>query len=480
MRKVPFSRESRCLTDQREWINALEKQLLKPFSGSHQTERQRVQAKLMEIAAYLDLSLPPTASQLREQPRLFLESWSARPCVTEWRYPHDLHRTLMLPPGHLLLIQADNRFQAELSTPTTTLAFERAFALDTGGFAALILAPPAGQTHQEYHIKIALYTAEGVTHHQAPILGLMQATSTYIQTRHKSHSQDDPRRHVICTNQRGTLSHMRAHWAEIQSKYDGILQANLHPSVPVDRHTMLTHPRLDHTQGFSRLNKETQTHFVHHPEGVVQWHFTVPLSDQQRVNLVLSIRLHPHENAAEITFHRLASAADDLYPSKEPIGLIIRPDIEDRTNHAITRAAEGLETHFPASVEATSNGFLFAPDPDRKLYLSLPNGRFHTAPEWHYQVAHPVDRDRATDGAGDLFSPGYFEIELKGDQSASLSAAINTEPTFDPLPALDVQPIELSALLKQAMRAFIVQRDELQTVIAGYPRFLDWGRDTLI
>jgi glycogen debranching enzyme len=34
--------------------------------------------------------------------------------------------------------------------------------------------------------------------------------------------------------------------------------------------------------------------------------------------------------------------------------------------------------------------------------------------------------------------------------------------------------------LKQAIRAFVVQRGRGRTVIAGYPWFLDWGRDTLI
>src|SRR5439155_6533697 len=37
----------------------------------------------------------------------------------------------------------------------------------------------------------------------------------------------------------------------------------------------------------------------------------------------------------------------------------------------------------------------------------------------------------------------------------------------------------LSRLLRAA-RAFVVRRGEGKTVIAGYPWFLDWGRDTLI
>ena len=32
----------------------------------------------------------------------------------------------------------------------------------------------------------------------------------------------------------------------------------------------------------------------------------------------------------------------------------------------------------------------------------------------------------------------------------------------------------------ESLRRFVVKRDRLSTVIAGYPWFLDWGRDTLI
>ena len=34
--------------------------------------------------------------------------------------------------------------------------------------------------------------------------------------------------------------------------------------------------------------------------------------------------------------------------------------------------------------------------------------------------------------------------------------------------------------LRQALELYVVKRDDLKTVIAGYPWFLDWGRDTFI
>ena len=34
--------------------------------------------------------------------------------------------------------------------------------------------------------------------------------------------------------------------------------------------------------------------------------------------------------------------------------------------------------------------------------------------------------------------------------------------------------------LEHAAKQFVVRRDQGKTVIAGYPWFLDWGRDTFI
>ena len=41
-------------------------------------------------------------------------------------------------------------------------------------------------------------------------------------------------------------------------------------------------------------------------------------------------------------------------------------------------------------------------------------------------------------------------------------------------------PISFANGLKRALELYVVRRDDLKTVIAGYPWFLDWGRDTFI
>jgi len=35
-----------------------------------------------------------------------------QPGVVTWQHPHDLHRQVMVPPGHFLLVRAENSFRA--------------------------------------------------------------------------------------------------------------------------------------------------------------------------------------------------------------------------------------------------------------------------------------------------------------------------------------------------------------------------------
>jgi predicted glycogen debranching enzyme len=108
-------------------------------------------------------------------------------------------------------------------------------------------------------------------------------------------------------------------------------------------------------------------------------------------------------------------------------------------------------------------------------------------------VYREVDAQRGLDPHSDLFSPGYFSAFLKGDQQVTLSAEINGNPDADAMkknvisqPSTDPsdsggnttsEPLEI---LTRALDDFVVDRGDLKSVIAGYPWFLDWGRDALI
>jgi len=117
--------------------------------------------------------------------------------------------------------------------------------------------------------------------------------------------------------------------------------------------------------------------------------------------------------------------------------------------------------------------------------MRMPQASYIPEPEWHYMVYRPQEAQRGQDPDSDLFSPGYFSRTLKGGERATVIAWMAEEAIAKPSGALpdatpSVRSLEPKAALKQALRHYVVGRGSLKSVIAGYPWFLDWGRDALI
>jgi predicted glycogen debranching enzyme len=187
-------------------------------------------------------------------------------------------------------------------------------------------------------------------------------------------------------------------------------------------------------------------------------------------------------NRTRLEVMRVNGGSDDV---KDSVRIVFRPDIEWRSFHASTKAYTGAENLFPESVtRKDENGFEFAPYGD-KFIFTVENGVYHDEPQWIYGLAHPEEAARAQEPSGDVFSPGWVSADLKIGEKAVLcgEAVFNGEK---PKATSSVEKLQrgdtlnLAEGLRQAMDLYIVRRNELKTVIAGYPWFLDWGRDTFI
>jgi predicted glycogen debranching enzyme len=224
------------------------------------------------------------------------------------------------------------------------------------------------------------------------------------------------------------------------------------------------------------------------------WRYHIPTGQGEHVLLTLSAEMIKGENSAQLTFYRHpAGEAGNRLDDTKPVQLILRPDIESRSFHETTKAYTGPEHQWPQNVVVNQKEFNFQPDPEHHLRMQISDGDFVWEPEWHYMVHRAVDAERGLDPDSDLFSPGYFTVTLNGNQQVTLSADITKPPGSNP-PILDtsnrqyVDPFESKTnswhkpleILEHSMDDFIVRRGELKSVIAGYPWFLDWGRDALI
>ncbi|HEY1334607.1 MAG TPA: amylo-alpha-1,6-glucosidase, partial [Myxococcaceae bacterium] len=119
-------------------------------------------------------------------------------------------------------------------------------------------------------------------------------------------------------------------------------------------------------------------------------------------------------------------------------------------------------------------------------------------PTWHEHVEYLEELDRGLDFREDLLLPGSFELELVPGAPQLLAATVEAGVTLDldalgsrfvPTPPRVRPPAtspsgdlaEARVRLERAADAYPVRRsDGSATIIAGYPWFTDWGRDTMI
>ncbi len=193
------------------------------------------------------------------------------------------------------------------------------------------------------------------------------------------------------------------------------------------------------------------------------------------------IRIHGHD---------LAIVRWILVESPSPaLTLRVRPMLTGRDYHALHHENEQLSTAFTSS----SRKVTWQPYESVPPVHGFHTGTYRHAPDWYRQVQFPLEKERGLDCEEDWWSPGEFTFELtpaKKHALALTSAAVESLEIRGLIsgerarrmrlrkaaPATD----RLAEAFRRAAENFLVRRETRQTVIAGYPWFTDWGRDTFI
>lgn len=492
--------QAAALTDDKKMAAAV----LHALSSGPTYDRNRFQvlkAKALEIYRAVqgeDVLLPedldPTkmARDLSADPAAFCDGLADTPArrVTLWRWSKDARRTVMIPPDHFLYILSPDPFVAVVKKGDAVLRFERSMKRVDGVYFALVAPLRVPAAHKSLTLTMTVFEFSNVRHITAPLLLLSEAGGAKILCTVNIRGYDKVDRTAIATNELGSLAQVRRGFGEVRSKYDALLAGNLNERCPADRRVMLTRIRgwLICRGYSSALDIHSQKRFSITADGAVVWRFSVPGGQGLLVAVKIVLKMDPEKNRVTIDVHRLP---EDRRPHRRADSvlaeIILRPDIEDRVCHDVTKAFCGPETVWPRQIETFADGFTFAPAPDRKLHLVVNKGSYTDEKEWKYQVRYKEEEERGMHTMGDVFSPGYFRIPLIGGKSATVLAEITTDDKR-PRPAPIPQKIPQKRFLEfsvqdtalRAMSDFIVRRDEFKTVLAGFPWFLDWGRDTLI
>ena len=188
-----------------------------------------------------------------------------------------------------------------------------------------------------------------------------------------------------------------------------------------------------------------------------------------------------------------------------PLRLSVRPLLSLRDMHGLIRRA--WADNFGVSLSTGASGCRV----DRNgftLHLRADGGDFSSEQQWWHNFLYSEDAARGQDCIEDLFSPGAFTIALMPTQQRA-ELLIRASPEEQPAPtlteihgdsakrairiaraashasaaapALPTALLPVLSTLVVAADEFVVTRAPSGTsIIAGYPWFSDWGRDTFI
>jgi len=200
-----------------------------------------------------------------------------------------------------------------------------------------------------------------------------------------------------------------------------------------------------------------------------------------------------------------------LQRSHGSLRLTLRPSTPFRSHHApVTEPLPGrpVITATEGRYEISAGESL----PPLRFSLDADGAAFTVDERALPQVTYRIEAGRGYEAVGDLWSPGYFRLDLSADRPATLAASAESWPTLralDPTAAWAAEHERRRRLIAAAVPAaregpaaelvlaadqFIVTPigrvedaararaagDEARSVVAGYHWFTDWGRDTMI
>jgi len=191
-------------------------------------------------------------------------------------------------------------------------------------------------------------------------------------------------------------------------------------------------------------------------------------------------------NATAVRY-RLLSAARGNRPKAR---LRLRPLLSCKDFHSLMKKTNALDTAFTLRDEVIEMG----PEPGLgyRIFFSHSGAAVKATGYWYEDFRYPIEAERGFDFSEDLFQP--FELDF--DFRREVSVIISEGRSIDAVAAAELEKSEIrrrnrlvrrsglesktEKLLVLASEKFVAERGSGNTIIAGYPWFSDWGRDTMI
>jgi len=173
-----------------------------------------------------------------------------------------------------------------------------------------------------------------------------------------------------------------------------------------------------------------------------------------------------------------------LEDAHSPTIIRLQPFLAFRNIHALTKANTDADTYaLPAE-----NGIKIRMYPGYSaLFLQCSKKTQYThVPHWNYNIEYVEEKERGYDYQEDVFVPGYFELPMRKGESVVFTAGLNeidtsklkqiySSETKKRIPRDNYK----NCLINSGLQFFVTRNNKVE-IIAGYPWFGRWGRDTFI
>ncbi len=178
----------------------------------------------------------------------------------------------------------------------------------------------------------------------------------------------------------------------------------------------------------------------------------------------------------------------DIDPGQQvDVKFRLQPFVALRDFHSLMPADGSMETR------VTMDGIVVKRY-GNELFMRFENADFNQQEHWWYSFNYPVDTERGQEDTEDLFMPGAFSVRVNEPCTFVFWAGLEPvnqlewprelEKRRQSTPGLDA-PTVAQQRLRVAANDFVVGKPSSgdpngKTILAGYPWFSDWGRDTMI
>lgn len=173
-----------------------------------------------------------------------------------------------------------------------------------------------------------------------------------------------------------------------------------------------------------------------------------------------------------------------LLDGKESVHLSLKPLLTYRSVHRLLRANNDIHSQV-YDINAGKSIKLYDDMPWLNIQLDK-KFSFTEHKEWYYNIEYDTERERGYDYQEDLFAVGSFELDLEIGKSVNVSLSL----TFEEYLRLDAnfkknrkkQLTGLSPMdtIRHRSTMFVANHGDDTVLLAGYPWFGSWGRDSFI